>query len=268
VSTLGFLLTLTSICCLHPVLKSLNEEIVVTVSAAQIDAIVQAVLAELGHGARSAWPAAKPQTAATTVARPAAPTVTLTDKVITSATLASQVRPGTTLRFTDHAILTPSAKDWLRERRVSWMQTGKQNAAGHSVPNSTHGANWHLVVVSATPTVQTLLASARKNKQFSKVEILGTSTEAASYSARVVATGEAAGVLVISEQAAAIACKANRGTKVRAAVASSPDALRMLWPSLSPNVVCVVPHGKSFIDLRNMALDCVQRVPTEPANWN
>lgn len=254
----------------------MNREIFVTVPAAQIDAIVQAVLAELGHGARSPWPAGRPAVSTTstavapsTASSVAAPkTIALNDKVITPAILASRFQAGATLQLTAGSILTPSAKDWLRDRRVSWTQTSKQNASGQSNSHNTDGANWQLVVVSATPTVQTLLASARKNKQFSKVEILGTSTEAANYSARVVATGEAAGVLVVSEQAAAIACKANRGTKVRAAVASSADGLRMLWPSLSPNVVCVVPHGKSFIDLRNMALDCVQRVPTEPANWN
>ena len=63
---------------------------------------------------------------------------------------------------------------------------------------------------------------------------------------------DAAGVVLFASAAEKAACLANRNQKVRAAAVQDVNHLRDVISQMGPNLICVNPKQKSFIELRNL----------------
>ncbi len=199
--------------------------------------------------------------AASPVSIPAKPVaVELTVPIITADVLDQSVRAGQTLRIGRNSILTPSARDWLNSKRISWSRQDKSSAT-----TSASRARWQVILQTVTPTVRSLQDGLRRLADGWKVEIVGQPLEAAVLATSLVSTAECDGVVIFTEQAELIACKANRNERVRAAVMQNPKQWEHVVRSLGANVVCISPIGRTFIELRNLLRDCAVTRPRPPA---
>ncbi|WP_157605358.1 RpiB/LacA/LacB family sugar-phosphate isomerase [Schlesneria paludicola] len=194
-------------------------------------------------------------------AKPAAVEVLAT--IITADVLEKSVRSGQTLRVGRRSILTPSARDWLNSRRIVWSRQDRSAEAGASGAGR---VKWHVILQTVTPTVKALQDGIRRLAEGWKIELVGQPLEAATMATSLVSTAECDGVVIFTEQAELIACKANRHDRVRAAVIDNAKQWEHVVRTLSANVVCISPIGKSFIELRNLLRDCGGTKPRSPAD--
>ncbi len=198
------------------------------------------------------------------VALPPAPAklvaIELTVPVITADVLEQSVKAGQSLRIGRNSILTPSARDWLNSKRTSWTRLDKSAGTGGG-----QRAKWQVILQTVTPTVRSLQDGLRRLADGWKIEIVGQPLEAAVLATSLVSTAECDGVVIFTEQAELIACKANRNDRVRAAVMQNPKQWEQVVRTLSANVVCISPIGKTFIELRNLLRDCAGTRPRPPA---
>lgn len=204
-------------------------------------------------------PAARPAAEASTVAASAS-AIELFQPVITAEVLAGAVRPGLPVKIGRRSVVTPSARDWLQSRKITW--TRLPHAA--TAPVERAGGRWQLVVQTALPTVRSLVESLNRQPERWTVELVGMITEAVPLVTRLIATAERDGVAVLSEFADVIACQVNRNSRVRAAVITDRRHLELTQRHLGVNVVCINPHGRTFIELRNLLQDCSRVLPVAP----
>ena len=195
------------------------------------------------------------------VAVPAKPVaIELTVPVITADILEQSVRAGQSVRIGRNSILTPSARDWLNSKRTSWTRQDKAAAMAAG-----SRARWQVILQTVTPTVRSLQDGLRRLADGWKIEIVGQPLEAAVLATSLVSTAECDGVVIFTEQAELIACKANRNERVRAAVMQNAKQWEQVMRTLSANVVCISPIGRTFIELRNLLRDCAGTRPRPPA---
>ena len=242
---------------------------------ALIDEIVTNVLAKLQPiAARPISPPPKPfsveplkvipaVTPLPVEAKPA--TIELLAPVITADLLENSVRPGQALRVGRTSILTPSARDWLNSNRTAWSRQDKHSS--HSGPGSVAKIRWQIILQTVTPTVRALHDGLRRLSDGWKIELVGQPLEAATLATNLVSTAECDGVVIFTEQAELIACRANRNERVRAAVLQNSKQWEQVIRTLSANVVCINPLGTTFIELRNLLRDCSGTKPRPPAGW-
>ncbi len=252
-----------------------------TVNQALIDEIVTSVLAQLQPApARPVEQVTRPQqlgsprsiapprpavvSSAAVVPPPVIATkpssIELTVPIITADVLEQSVRPGQSLRIGRNSILTPSARDWLQSKRTSWT---RQDKAGTATGGSR--GKWQIILQTVTPTVRSLQDGLRRLADGWKIELVGQPLEAALLATNLISTAECDGVVIFTEQAELIACKANRHERVRAAVMQNNKQWEQVLRTLSANVVCISPIGRTFIELRNLLKDCAGARPKAPA---
>jgi hypothetical protein len=191
--------------------------------------------------------------------------IELTVPVITADLLDEAVRAGQPLRIGRKSILTPSARDWLKSNNVSWSRSETTAAAG-AAARKTFG-RWQLIVQTVTPNVRSLQEALNRQAEGWKTELVGKPLEAATLATSVISTAERDGVVVLSQYAEVIACRANRNERVRAAVISDRKQLELTRQHLGINLVCINPNGRTFIELRNLLSDCAAMKPAAPENW-
>lgn len=192
--------------------------------------------------------------------------IELTAPVITAELLAATVRPGQPLKIARRSVLTPSARDWLNTRKISWTQFEK--ASGVSEERTSSGARWQLIVQTVTSNVRALQDSMKRQPEGWTMDLVGQPLEAAAQAVRAIATAEYDGIAVISEYAEIIACRGNRNDRVRAAVITDRNQLELTSKHLGVNLVCINPKGRTFIELRNLLRDCGKTKPKAPTGWN
>lgn len=183
--------------------------------------------------------------------------------VITADLLENSVRPGQALRIGRTSILTPSARDWLNSKRTAWSRQERSTGANGS--KSASRAQWQIILQTVTPSVRALHEGLRRLSEGWKIEIVGLPLEAAALATSRISTAECDGVVIFTEQAELIACKANRNDRVRAAVIQNSKQWEQVMQTLSANVVCISPIGRTFIELRNLLRDCAGTKPKAPA---
>jgi len=200
-------------------------------------------------------------------ANPVVTALELTDPIITASLLAESVRHGQSLKIGRKSILTPSARDWLNSKKITWSR-GDVTASAAVGAGTVSKARWQLIVQTVTPTVRALQESLKRNPEGLKIDLVGQLQEAAALAASAISTAERDGVMVVSEFAEIIACRANRSERVRAAVISDRKQLEQARQHLGVNLVCINPNGRTFIELRNLLRDCSAMSPKPPAGWN
>lgn len=194
-------------------------------------------------------------------------TVDLISPVITADILESAVRPGQSVRIGRSSILTPSARDWLNAKRISWTRLDKSTGSSSTTTPSNSKFRWQIVLQTMTPNVQALYEGLRRLADGWKFELVGQPMEAAALATSLIGTAECDGVIVFSDYAEFIACKANRNERVRAAVMHNSKQWELVMRTLSANVVCISPAGRTFVELRNLLRDCAATKPNKPAGF-
>ncbi len=231
---------------------------------ALIQQIVANVLAQLQPASvRPGVESPKSTTKTTTVEKPAV--IELTASVITADLLQETACVGQPLKIGRRSILTPSARDWLHTKRIDWSRIDKLAASGSGTVKG--AARWQLIVQTVTPTVKALHDGLKRQPEGWKIELVGQAVEAATLAMSSISKAEHEGVVILSEFAEIIACRANRNERVRAAVISDRKQLELTMQHLGANVVCINPNGRTFIEMRNLLRDCAAKRPVVPAGW-
>ncbi len=209
-----------------------------------IESIVGNVLAELqqrGHAVSKQTPAvSKPEQNGDHLQL-------LTDRVITADLLAEKVKPAASLSIPAGAIITPAARDYLREKKIQIHQ--RSSGKAKATPAAT---KWRGLIVSAGDTLKSSLANLQKNSTFGWSQESSDSTEAATETARhELARGGAHGFVICTDRVATACCLVNRSEQVRGVAISSVKDIPAI-AELKANVICLPCNGLSFIDYRTI----------------
>ena len=227
------------------------------IDSALIERIVANVLEQL-QPAAAVRPQVEPVVPTAVVSKstiPATPSeLGISDRVVTAAVLEKLALPhGVTLLVSPKAVITPSAHDVLKQRKIRWTRT-KSAAAVFTA--TTAPVRWQLLVSAVTPTVRTLLDHISRSLSGWRRQLVGTSNEVIEIAGRAVSTADVDRVLILAQAAELVACETNRNAKVRAAVISSTEQLRSVETQMSPNVWVLNPQLRSYMELRQIVQAC------------
>jgi hypothetical protein len=179
--------------------------------------------------------------------------LTIGSPVITADTLAD-VRPGATaIVVGPRAVLTPSAWDVLRARKIEVVR----DDAGRP-PQATRGSD----AAAKPPAGQRLLIVVRHLPSVARVwedvrlswrrELLGCPDDAAKLAISVLCRGESEVVVILAAQTHRAACLANRHERVKGVVLRDIGEIAVVRAQLRANVWCVDPTGRSWFELRRL----------------
>lgn len=202
--------------------------------------------------------------AASSSGAPSGTTPFIEEPVITQDLLIGRVNGSRTVRVGTRAILTPSARDFLRVRGIECVR----ETGGGSASEIAARPRWIALVSKATSTVTSALPSLGDGNSKLEQRLVGSPVEAAQHGIGLLCRGEAAGIAVFTDEPEAVACVANRNASVRAAVVASVAQATALQRSLGVNFAAINPVGLSLFELRNLLRVVTSCVPTAPANWS
>ena len=174
----------------------------------------------------------------------------LTDAVITADVLAEKVAGRNNVVVGERAIVTPSARDWLRHNKVELIHGS--TAAG--VTASVEASCGKLVITHATSqTIDRVLEDAgRQSNGGWNRKSVESADEAAKKAIGELRRESSRVIVVLTSEPEVVACLANRNEKVKAAVVADAAAVARVKSGLDGNVFVVAPAGRSFFELRNI----------------
>ncbi|HLQ46226.1 MAG TPA: hypothetical protein VK137_15900 [Planctomycetaceae bacterium] len=183
--------------------------------------------------------------------QPSTPLV-VTDRVVTAELLNERLngKAFSAVAICPQAIITPSAFDFLRTRKIFWHR----NTAAAAFKADKPMTRWKALIVTATPSVLQAVEHTERQtfgKQWSH-ELLGGVDEAVSAATSAINRGEVSGISVFADHAELIACRANRCERVNAAVVNDIQLIPDLKHYMNLNLMVVRPSGRSFFELRNL----------------
>ena len=166
----------------------------------------------------------------------------LNETIITADLLAETAQGKSVIEVTPKALVTPSARDWLKHHKVELIrgQSSAAQAADRSVGSLA-------IVQSGSENVDRVLAAGSWER-----ELVGTVDEAAKLAISEVCRGGVKRVVVFSREPEAVACFANRNEKVRAAAVTDIAGVKRVKSGLGGNVFVVDPVERGFFELRNI----------------
>ena len=216
---------------------------------ALIDRIVADVLATLNVGQASRLPVEPPSSAGQARRLPYA---LIPDRVVTAAVLEQAAPAGQLVRLAADAVLTPSARDYLRTHGLKVERADAGDAAG--------AASRLVLVVTAPTGGPRVLRDAAAGW---RSELSDTAADAADRAVSAVCRGDAEGVAVLTDRPERVACLANRNDRVAAVPAADAAALKRIrrdWPddTAAPNVVCFDPTGLAIFALRTLMTEAAR----------
>jgi hypothetical protein len=211
------------------------------VTPEQIDLIVQRVVARLGPSAVAASP--EPAAHRNPSGSPAA--LQLTDPVITQALLAETLNGSPQVRISAKAILTPTARDFIRQRGIQIIRETASTKPPASI-------RWQVITTRSNPQITAALESLPKLGIAIDLVLVGLPAEAAAQAISTLCRGEAAQVVVFADQPELVACLANRNERVRAAAAASAAAIERVRIAMQANLIAVDPESRSLHELKRM----------------
>jgi hypothetical protein len=182
------------------------------------------------------------------------------EPVITQDLLIGRVNGSRTVRVGPRAILTPSARDFLRVRGIECVRDANSGSASAMAARP----RWIALVSKATSTVTSALASLGDGGSSLEQRLVGSAIEAAQQGVGLLCRGDAAGVAVFTDEPEVVACIANRNASARAAVVASVAQVSELQRSLGVNFAAVNPVGMSLFELRNVLRVVTSGIPTTP----
>lgn len=219
-----------------------------------------------------------PPSAAIRSMTPAASPLALGEMVITGAALEAAWKNHTEILVASKAIVTPSARDFLKKRKIEVLRTGSRPAANPAKPGSSPTApavetnstvHWRVFVVQSHPQLDRVLEDAPRGTS-AKLDCVvpGTINEATSAAITALTRAEIDGGILLAHQTLVAACKANRNSSIRAAAIRTVADLNEARRLLAPNLICLDPAGKSYFELRNILKTSITGpAPKALASW-
>jgi hypothetical protein len=216
-------------------------------NADTVDAIVARVMAALrGEPA----PPTAPQ--GTTAGRTPAPQepaeVVLAERVVTAAALAEKTRPGQAVWLVEGAVVTPAARDFIKQHRLR---------VGRAIPRGADPARRSSlrILVCATDhalrgALQSLPSGACEQR------LAGTTDEAVADAVAALARGEVDRMVLVTGEPHRAACEANRHRAVRAAAVRPSDDVVGVLAECRANLLAVPPRGSSVQAWRKLLQAC------------
>lgn len=223
--------------------------------------------------------AAPSASSAATPSTPPAPSpLTLGEMVITGPALEAAWKNQKQLQVAPKALLTPSARDFLKKRKIEVIRTGSRTAENPAKPGSSTAApavetgstvRWRVFVVQSHPQLDRVLEDAIRGTSTKLDRIVpGSVHEATAAAITAITRAEIDGGIVLTHQTLVAACKANRNSKIRAAAIRTVADLHEARRQLAPNLICLDPAGKSYFELRNLLKTSITGpAPNAPASW-
>lgn len=206
-------------------------------------------------------PASKPTTTPVENDKPADNAVALQEKVITGDLLRERLNGKKQVRIPAKAVLTPSARDFLRASNIVCVR-GETSAK----PETAAG-RWLVIVSSSSNAIEAAVTAQRDTAAHWEQKVSGTAEEAAKLAVGAVCRGEATGVVVISKAPEVVACLSNRNDKIRAAVVGCVKTVDAARRKIGANVIAIHPGTKGSFELRNMLKAFAASLPVPPAGW-
>lgn len=179
-------------------------------------------------------------------------TTQLTDSVITADVLAENVAGGINVVVGERAIVTPSARDWLRHNKVELIHDTR--AASAKASASVEVNSDRLVIThAASQTIDRVLEDAGRpsNGGWNRKSV-ESADEAAKKAIGELRRESSRVIVVLTTEPEVVACLANRNEKVKAAVVADAAAVVRVKSGLDGNVFVIDPTGRSFFELRNI----------------
>jgi hypothetical protein len=213
-----------------------------TFTPEQIELIVQRVVQTLGmtNGAPA------PTKAAVAVQPAAAPVVHLPGPVITQDILVGAARGAVDVSIDAKAILTPSARDYVRQQGIKIVRESAPAPVGKTV------VRWQALVTRSTPQIAAALEGISSVGIACDLRLMGVPAEAAAQAVSALCRGEAQQIVVFTDQPELVACLANRNDRVRAAAASEMAAVERIRRHLQANLLALDPTDKSVHELKSL----------------
>lgn len=168
----------------------------------------------------------------------------LTEDVITGDLLQERVNGHKSVRIEPRAIVTPSARDWLRRRDVEIVR-------GNVQKTNKKVTQLLAVVQTSTDSVVSALADAERSENWNQQTAASTAA-AAQQAIDAVTNGMTTRVVVFSDEPEAAACLANRNESVRAASVVDAAAVVRARNNMDGNVFALDAAGRGFFELRNL----------------
>lgn len=241
-------------------------------SGAMIDEIVAGVMARLRSSSAPFAPAHSPaplpskSVAVSPVATAPAATspvelhapksIPLDDAVITAALLADRARGAGEVVATERAIVTPGARDWLKLNRVSLIRGARSGASAEA-----SSAGWQILISTSTPTIDSLKSTITASAARPAWNVSGSVDEAVHQAIESITRATHAGVVIVTKSPDRAACLANRQVRVRAARVATTVEWDRAAAELAPNVACVSPESRTFLELRQLMLQIIKSRP-------
>ena len=224
----------------------------VSVSVSPPPAATPPALAAVSPGPIASGPIASAPIASGTGVAASAPAaapdeVLISERVITAEVLLRDLRGARRVVIAPKALLTPTANDVIRMRRLEVVRQSAQAAASTTVRR-----RWVILVGQSLPAVTAAVGAWRTAGGRLETALVGTAAEAAARAISAICRGEADEVLVIAAQPESVACLANRNEAVRGVVLVESAAVARLRESLRPNVWVVDAAPRGGFDLSSL----------------
>jgi hypothetical protein len=210
-------------------------------TAEHVELIVQRVLEHLGAPGGSASGATGSTSSTLPANAPGA--MLISEPVVTQALLAEAIKGGKQVRIGPATILTPSARDFIRNHGIEVVRETSSRSASS-------GVRWQVIATVSTPEVAAALEGLKTRGINADFRLVGLPAEAATQAVSAVCRGEAAKVVVFTSQPELVACLANRNEQLRAAAVNDTATSERVQRTLNPNLVAIDPSRKGVHELQ------------------
>lgn len=175
-------------------------------------------------------------------------TAELADSIITADVLAEKAAGRKKVIVRARAIVTPSARDWLRHNNVELIRGATATTASAEMTSD------QLVIThSASQTIDRVLEDAGRQSSggWNRNNVVSAG-DAAKKAIGELRRESSRVIVVLTSEPEVVACLANRNEKVKAAVVADAAAVARVKSGLCGNVFVIDPARRSFFELRNM----------------
>jgi hypothetical protein len=217
-----------------------------TFTPEQFELIVQRVIQQLGTTGAAIAPAPARESARLAPATDpaAAPGIRIAGQVITQELLAASATGTSLVRIAGKAILTPSARDFVKQHGIKIVREDASSSGAAAT------IRWQVLVTKSTPQISAAIDGL--SGIVCDIRLLGAAAEAAAQAISALCRGEAHQVVVFTEQPELVACLANRNETVRAAAVAETADVERVRLHLQANLLALDPATRSVHELRSI----------------
>lgn len=168
----------------------------------------------------------------------------VSETVITREVLEQAVIASGTIRVAPRAILTPSARDFIRARGVAVVREAARSTGSKQ-------KKWQVLSAVGGAEAAAALAEARSSGA-AAAPLAGSVEEAVTQAVSSLCRAETEGIVALTGEPEKFACLANRNDRIRATVVCDEGSVSRLVASFQPNLLVVNPTGKSSFEMKRL----------------